>query len=131
MKHASRLVCLVAVALLLASLPVLADDWTTLGERALNFKGKPVNIEPKAAVGPVGKLRLEATKNAFQVLSLKVTFADGQTFGAELNEFLLEGNSRVVDFPSAKQVRTVEVSYRKCAATDHDTRAVLGVSGSV
>ncbi len=129
MKHASRLVCLVAVALLLASLPVLADGWTTLGERALNFKGKPVNIEPGAAVGPVSKLRLEATKNVFQVLSVKVTFADGQTFGLALNEFLMEGNGRIIDLPGAKQVKAVEVSVRKCAATDHEVRATLAVSG--
>ncbi len=131
MKIVSRLVCLSALVLLLCSVPALAADWTSLGERTVDLRANSASIPVAAGAGALGKLRFEMESNVLQLLTVKVTFADGQVFDAHSNAFLGNGRSADIDLPSAKEIAKVDFTYRKSAATDRTHAAPVKLLGTV
>jgi hypothetical protein len=131
MKLALRVVCLIAFALLLSSVPVRAAEWTPLGERSVDYRLKSETIEATAGAGAFSKLKLEVTKNILQIKNVKVTFLDGQSFSVDVNEFIGVGQSHVIELPSAKEVKKVEFTYRRATTTETKAPALVKLFGSV
>lgn len=130
MKLASRVVCLAAVTLLLSIVPASAADWRPLGDRAMDFRANPVTVETAAGAGAVSKIKLEVKESNLEILNVKVTFVDGQTFNVDLNKYIGAGGSRIIDLPGAKEIRRVEFTYRKASA-ESNRIAVVKIFGSV
>jgi len=131
MKVASRVVTLIALAVVLFAVSAHAADWTPLGQKNIDFRAKSVTVEVAAGAGSFAKLQIDVTGNILQVAAVKVTFADGSTLNADVNGFAGAGNTQVVDLASAKELKKVEISYRKATMTDKFHPAQLKLLGSV
>jgi len=131
MKVVSRVVCLVALAVLLLGAAAYAADWTALGEKSVDFKAKSVAVDVAAGAGSFAKLKIDVTGNVLKVATVKVTFTDGQTFDAAVNAFAGSGNSPEIDLASAKEIKKVEIGYQKAQSTDKFHPALVKLLGSV
>ncbi len=131
MRPVSRVVCLVAVALLLASVPSWAADWKQLGQKVVDYRTNPAVVEVAAGVGPVAKLKFGVTQANLEIGAVKVTFADGETADLVLNKFIGKGGSRTLDLPSAKEVKSIEFAYRGISAGEGLRVAIVTIQGSV
>ncbi|MGD1148190.1 MAG: hypothetical protein ABR961_09595 [Thermoanaerobaculaceae bacterium] len=131
MKLASRVVCLVAIALLLSNVPARAADWKPLGQRVVDYSTNPVSIEAATGAGPFSKLRLDVREANLKISDVRVTFTDGQAVSLDVNKFVVAGSSCIIDLPSAKEVQRVEFSYRKVSNSGDSRIALVKLLGSV
>ncbi|MBZ5587567.1 MAG: hypothetical protein LAO05_03320 [Acidobacteriia bacterium] len=130
MKLVSRVVCLVALIFLVTNAPARAAGWQALGKCVVDYRTNPQDIAAKGGAGPVSRIKLEVDENNLVIGTVKVTFADGQTFDRDLNKYIGAGGSQVIDLPSAKEVQKVEFTYRKASAVSNSL-ALVRLFGSV
>ena len=130
MKVVSRCAVLIALALLLCSLPVLAADWTPLGEQMLVAYDGSATIPVAEGAGAFSKLKLDVPQRVLQIGTVKVTFADGQALTVDVNEYVGARRSHVIDLPSAKAVKKIEFTYKGAGPMDAATPGVAKLLGS-
>jgi len=134
MKRISLVVSLVALASIAGSVPGRAADWKSLGEQRIPYpdlrRTDSATFPVAAGAGAFSKLQIEIEGNVLQIGTVKVTFADGQTFSAEVDNYVGWGRSQVVDLPSAKELQKVEVAYRSARMTDRHHPIVIKLLGS-
>jgi hypothetical protein len=128
MKIAARVMCLVAVGLMVSIIPAMAGDWQALGERIVDFRTNPETVVAKSGEGTFGKIKIEVKQTNMEILNVKVVFDDGQSFDVALNKYMGAGSSCVIDLPSAKVIQKVVITYN--AASSGSKLAVVRILGS-
>jgi hypothetical protein len=108
------------LALALAAFPALdggtaqaGEKWVFLGERVVNDRLDHDSIDVGAGRGQFDRIRIVVRRRPVHFLDVKVHFANGKSWSAEVRKLVPAGGStRDIDLPGGeREIRSVEFWY--------------------
>jgi hypothetical protein len=127
MKRVLTLALAVGLCLAFSGVQALAEDWTPLGERILNYRSPEDYITVKNE-GSYKQIKLQVKSTSLEIMTVKVAFTDGTSFDATLDKFIGPGGfTKEIEFPAAKSIEKVTFTYKKVSGnTQLPTVRLLG-----